>query len=438
MRMLLLSIILSATLLLTGASQIQTVFPLRISADHGNFEDANGHPFLLNGEAAWSLIAELRREEVDTYLTDRHRRGFNAILVNLIEHRFSSNPPANAYGDRPFMKEPFGQIGEKYFDHAAWIVEEAHKHQMAVFLVPAYFGVNGGGEGWFKQAEVAGPDQMKAYGEAVARRFLKFSNIVWVLGGDFDAPDQTLVSKLAEGISSVSPHALQTVHSGRDTSTIGLWGKEDWLAFDTVYTYGDVHNTILERSQTGKMPVIFLEGAYEYERDTTASMIRRNAYGAILGGAAGQFFGVNPIWHFSGPGVFSSDKSWQEALNSPGAQSMSVLKALVDAIPWSRLQPDRDRSITENGDSYASTLPDKSLSVIYGDAGHFQIKKSGVIQTNSALWIDPTSGKSFAASPPEENGEILMYTAPNRQNSPSRDWLLLIGNAEWLRVLRKD
>ncbi len=81
-----------------------------------------------------------------------------------------------------------------------------------------------------------------------------------------------------------------------------------------------MHATVSERRKPNKMPVILLEGGYEFERETTAQMIRRNAYGALLAGAAGQFFGNNPIWHFTGPGVFTADRSWQEALDSPGAQ----------------------------------------------------------------------------------------------------------------------
>src|SRR5690606_41841585 len=117
--------------------------------------------------------------------------------------------------------------------------------------------------------------------EAIARRFAKFHNIIWVLGGDFNAPDRQLVSDLAEGLAHVTPNALQTVHSGRNTNTAELWADQPWLGFDTVYTYDDVHAAISARRQAGRMPVILLEGAYEFERETTARMIRRNAYGAL-------------------------------------------------------------------------------------------------------------------------------------------------------------
>lgn len=92
----------------------KATFPLRIAAGRRYLEDAAGQPFLLHGDTAWSLIAQLRREDAATYLRDREARGFNAILVNLIEH-FSSRPPANDYGHQPFLTPgDFTTPGEDY------------------------------------------------------------------------------------------------------------------------------------------------------------------------------------------------------------------------------------------------------------------------------------------------------------------------------------
>lgn len=431
-------LIFAALFLMVGAAKVETVFPIKVSQDQRYFEDAQGRPFLVNGDTAWSLIAELNRDDAKTYLEDRSKRGFNAILVNLIEHQFSSNPPANAYGEKPFTNESFSALNPKYFDHAAWVIEQAQKQGLVVFLAPAYLGVNGGDQGWFAQAQAAGPDKMKAYGEAIARRFATFPNIVWVLGGDFDAPDRALVSELAQGIASVSPDALQTVHSGRDTNTVEIWGDRSWLSLDTVYTYDDVHKAILARSKAAKMPVILLESAYEYERETTARMIRRNAYGAILGGAAGQFFGNNPIWHFSGPGVFTSDQNWREALNSPGAKSMTVMKAFFDKLPWPQLQPDRDHSIAAVEGVYAAALPDQSLIVVYGDAGEFRIKTSSLNDNQKAFWVDPASGQFLPANDPKTDGDASIYQAPpDRKNVYQSDWILLICSSEQLKLIQK-
>lgn len=425
-------------LLVAGAVHAETVFPIQVSQDRRFFEDADGRPFLVHGDTAWSLIAELGRGDVETYLLDRSKRGFNAVLVNLIEHYFSSNAPRNAYDELPFTKEAFGALNPKYFDHAAWVIERAQKLGQVVFLAPAYLGVNGGDQGWFAEAQLAGPDKIEAYGKAIAQRFSKFPNIVWVLGGDFDAPDRELVSKLAEGIAAISPHALQTVHSGRDTNTSEIWKDQSWLAIDTVYTYNDVHKALLDRSKSGEMPVVLLEGAYEYERETTARMIRRNAYGALLGGAAGQFLGNNPIWHFSGPGVFASDQTWKQALTSPGAQSMSVMKALLDKIPWSELKPDRKNEISGVVGSYAAALPDRRLIMIYGDADGFKLKKGIIAQGQQAVWVDPASGGFLPSKTPQINGELGIYSPPDdRKNVNNSDWILLISSPEQLKIIQK-
>lgn len=165
------------------------------------------------------------------------------------------------------------------------------------------------------------------------------------------------------------------------------------------------------------MPVILLEGAYEFERETTARMIRRNAYGALLAGAAGQFFGNNPIWHFTGPGIFNADRSWQEALGSPGARSMTVMKKLFDRLPWPQLRPDREKRVALKPESYASSLPDGTLSVIYGDADGFAVAEQAVGQANwqvvgqgrKAIWFDPVSGMFADAGPPKIEGNLATY-----------------------------
>jgi hypothetical protein len=79
-----------------------TAFPLRVRQGARFLEDAAGEPFFIQGDTAWSLIAQLTREGAEEYLQDRRRRGFNTLLVNLLEHRFASHAPNNAYGEPPF------------------------------------------------------------------------------------------------------------------------------------------------------------------------------------------------------------------------------------------------------------------------------------------------------------------------------------------------
>src|SRR5262245_48772296 len=98
-------------LILVIASLIATIppvraqtpsYPLKLSADGKYLVDQGNRPFFVNGDTAWSLIAELSREDADVYLENRKQKGFNLIIASLIEHQFSARPPANFYGQRPF------------------------------------------------------------------------------------------------------------------------------------------------------------------------------------------------------------------------------------------------------------------------------------------------------------------------------------------------
>ena len=53
----------------------------------------------------------------------------------------------------------------------------------------------------------------------------------------------------------------------------------------------------------------------------------------MLSGAAGQFFGNNPIWHFDGPTLFPFTGDWRQALDAAGSRDMSHLAAFFRARP---------------------------------------------------------------------------------------------------------
>ena len=125
----------------------RAAFPLRREGAKRHLVDANGGAFLLQGDSPWSLFVAATREQVDQYLDDRASRGFNTLLANLIENKFASNPPRNAYGDAPFLNGDFAQPNEAYFAHADWVLQRAAAKGFLVLLVPAYAGFGGGSEG---------------------------------------------------------------------------------------------------------------------------------------------------------------------------------------------------------------------------------------------------------------------------------------------------
>ena len=61
-------------------------FPLKTAEGGRYLVDQDGKPFLVVGDSAWSLIVQLGDADIDRYLEDRQKRGFNSIIVSLIEH----------------------------------------------------------------------------------------------------------------------------------------------------------------------------------------------------------------------------------------------------------------------------------------------------------------------------------------------------------------
>jgi hypothetical protein len=403
-----------------------TQFPLRLETGKQYPTDREGHPFFMHGDSAWSLIGDLKEEEAYLYLEDRRARGFNTILVSLIEYRFSRNAPANAYGEAPFAKgADFAVPNEAYFAHADRILQKACELGFLVLLTPAYLGYGGGIDGWYRTMAAAGVDKLRAYGRFVGRRYGHFDNIMWVNGGDYDPADRNLVRAVANGIMEEDPDALATSHNAPETAPLEFWGYEPWLKVNNVYTYGPVYAAAIREQNIGRgMPFFLMESAYEFEHGADEHRIRIQAYQAILSGAFGHLFGNNPIWHFEGPGLHPETMTWREALDSPGTRSMEVLLEFVSSIKWWQLVPDSRNRLLVGGigndmkRAVAAAAADGSFAVVYmpdNDGVTVDLTRLSASLVE-ARWRDPTDGKvtpvdgtPFAAGkqefkPPRNNG----------------------------------
>jgi len=404
-------------------------FPIRSAPEALHLVDAEGKPFFLHGDTAWSLIAQLSYEDAELYLRDRKARGFNAILVNLLEHRFASRAPANLAGDKPFLEGgDYTRPNERYFAHADRVLKLACDLGMLVLLAPSYAGYGGGGEGWYQSMELAGRDAMRSYGEYLGRRYGGLDNIIWVHGGDYDPPNRGLVVAMVQGINEYDENAVHTAHGAPGTSAKSYWEGARWLTINTVYTYDSVKQvTLVERKLRGTLPFILIEGKYENEHETGAYGVRVQAYEALLGGAAGHLYGNNPIWHFDGPGIFPIEISWQDALDSPGARSMHVMQKIVSGLEWWRLQPDTSNRLAPPHEDVSVALTDD------GSAALLYFRWPEPLQLNldvfdgpmvQAKWIDPTTGTSREVQGSPFKPLRRTITPPGENGAGDGDWLL--------------
>jgi hypothetical protein len=392
------------------------VFPLRISANHRHLEGADGRPFLVVGDTAWSLIAQLHEPDLAYYLDDRHQRGFNAIIVSLIEHLFASRAPAKIDGVEPFIpRGDFTRPNPEYFDFAYRAIAAAGERGIAVWLCPAYLGWEGKEQGFYQEIVAAGPAALRAYGRYVGARFKDLPNVVWMVGGDFALPESErwTAGELIAGIRESGATQIATAHGGQ-TDAVTTFGDEPWLAIDNVYSYAkDLHRPLrIGFARTPPRPFVLIESTYEGEYDAPPELIRRQAWWAMLTGACGQFFGNNPIWHFDGPGLFESKQqlSWKEALASEGSQDMARLGNFFSGQPWERLNPDWEERLVTSGQGEGITLvtaaiaSDSRLAIVYVPSDGEQPRSlsldlSSFPSSVKVQWFNPTSGVRLPSSP---------------------------------------
>lgn len=410
-------------------------YPIRMAEQKRHLVDAEGRPFLIVGDSPWSLLVQVNGEDADLYLEDRQAKGFNTLLVNLIEHKFSDNAPRNFFGEPPFLDpNDFRSINYRYFDHAAEVLERARSRGFLVLLAPAYAGFSGGDEGWYQDMVVTGEEKLRDYGRFLGDKFRKLSNIIWVHGGDFNPPRKSLSQAVADGIREVWPSSLHTVHNGPETNGLGYWSDHEIpLILDTLYTYQPVAEKAAALNQ--RKPFVLIESRYENERDGTPLRTRIQAWQAMLSGAAGQVFGNNPIWHFNAPAVQPRLMDWKSALNSPGAQGISILRDLLLSLPWYDLVPDEGDLIVSDplGGHFravAARSSDRKLGVFYlPTPRHLTIDLTQFSATQLKVrWFDPADG-AFLQIDDQTLAVSKFCELHTPECSRDGDWVLLVSSA---------
>ena len=405
------------------------VFPLHVEAGKRYLVDAVGKPFFVNGDSPWDISSSVTREQADQYLEDRRLKGINTVLVELMEHFFSANPPKNIYGDGPFTTPgDFSTPNEAYFANIDYVINSAAQKGILVMLTPAYVGYNGGSQGWYQEMSANGTAKLQAYGLYLGNRYKNFKNILWVQGGDYNVPDKSLVQALANGILSVDSKP-QTYHASRGTAAMQFWGtSEPWLSVNDIYT----DETTVVASAFGEYnrstaPFFLVEARYEGENNATEQTVRLQAYQTVLSGASGHLMGNNPIWLFAA--------GWQQALNSAGSRSLTQISNLFSSRQWWTLQPDTNNTTLTSGISSGS---DRAVAA-RASTGSFAIAYMPSIRSITvdfsklagpnvkAQWVDPSTGTPSTISGSPFPASSIRSLRPGANNASGYgDWVLLL------------
>jgi hypothetical protein len=476
----------AATLRVVSSRPPQAVsFPLRVSSSGRYLVDQTNKPFRIQGDSAWSLISNLTYAEAERYLSNRQAKGFNTVLVELIEHKYAqggkgsnfTGVPTNRGGALPFKTRAgggaydgtwgtadFATPNEAYFAFADSIIDLAAQKGMLVNLVPMFLGFNGHDAGWWVELTNGVNTQAVTYnfGLYIGNRYKDRKNVFWTIGGDYFPPSgsegEARLLKLLQGIKAAGARQLW---SG-DWSAPSLSTNEavfaPFMDLNAVYTYGVLGHPGVTYDEaraayaySPARPAYIKETGYEDENwfPGDAVSVRMYQYYAILGGAtSGGFFGNRDVWKFAtdrwwfDPASFGHGP-WTTAMESTGTFDFVFLGRLLDSVSWYNLVPSQlsgmKTLIVGGVGNYGTT--DYVVSAATSDGktllayvpptrkgpSNLTVGMTALAGPSGGSWFDPTSG-SFAAvtGGTFPNVGTRTFTTPGMNSRGERDWVLVL------------
>src|SRR5690349_15248581 len=212
---------------------------------HLQYED--GTPFFWLGDTAWELFHRLTREEIKFYLDNRKAKGFNVIQAVVLAE-FDGLKKPNRDGQVPLVNLDPTQPNEKYFKLVDDVMNMAFERGLIIGLLPTW------GDKvtklWGEGPVIFNEGNALTYGKFLGTRYKKYSNIVWILGGDrppiADSVDYRPIWRaMAKGIESTyGSKAFITYHiSGGSNSTSKFLHEEKWLDMNMMQSsHGSGHD----------------------------------------------------------------------------------------------------------------------------------------------------------------------------------------------------
>ncbi len=405
---------------------------LKVSDNHRFLVFENGTPFFWLGNTSWLLSERLNRDDVEFFLTAEAKNGYNVEQLQIL----CGTPTFNIYGkagntsDFAFTNET--QEGEYgYWEHLDYIVEFAATQ--GIFIAMDVI--------WGSQLNNMDVQKAANLGHFIGRRYAKYPNIIWMIGGDIRGDKQPEVwDALARAIKAEDPVHLMTFHPRGRTTSAWWFNDREWLDFNMFQSghrcygqrNGDGDYTIdddteednwryVEMSKPGNKagqdrfsvkgdlkPVLDGEPSYEDIpqglHDFTMPRwqdydVRRYAYWAVFAGCFGHTYGHNSIMQFKRPGnlgSFDAQKPWWEAMTDPGYLQMKYLKHLMMSVPFTEGQNDQSVIISRNGEKYDRIIATcgNDYMMVYNYTGKpMTINISKISGNKKQLWMmNPADG----------------------------------------------
>lgn len=428
---------------------------LEVTAN-GHYLQLDGEPFFWLGDTGWELFHRLKLDEIERYLDNRKAKGFNIIQAVLLAEQDGLRVP-NRYGEVPLIEMDPEKPNEKYFSFVDSVLALAAERNMMMALLPTWGDKVTARFGGFGPV-IFDAKTALIYGKFLGKRFARYSNVVWVLGGDrppkYEGDDDLEVYRsMAKGLREGSNRkALITFHPGGSVwKSSAMIHDEEWLDFNMIQSGHVQRDQQVWKDIRGDWqlqpvkPTLDGEPCYEdhpvnpwpawdsangYFR---AYDVRKRLYRSVFSGGMGATYGHHSVWQFFQPGVRKinhADRYWYDALNRPGAFQAGFLRRLIESRPFVCRIP--DQSIIQKGQStkhscYATSFRDANgrYLMVYLPVGREIVVNTGCIASNEVIawWFNPTNAKAQMINI-FYNVEQIVVSPPT--TGEGNDWVLVV------------
>jgi chitodextrinase len=407
-----------------------------------------GQPVFLTGDVPQLISLQLSSmSDVNEYLADRQARGFNALWVILADQLDQNGAPNDANGNPPFNGAWWVSPNATYWAHQDAVIQAAIAAGMTVFAMPSFVGNNDPQPAYDTPAYLASPTAtIQGYGTFIGSRYANYSNIVWVLGGDYNPISSSGVTikpkleALGAAIAAADPNHFVTIegcqHCGYQASTspytaatLPTWLSLNWIAAPQPSVATSCQAAFVSNPF---LPPFLGEDSYEVSQ-LTGFQTRQEGYWEVLSGCyLGRLFGNGPIWSFNATHPGSTTPTWQSQLDSPGSLGEEYMGKLMRSREHWLMAPDTAHTVLTGGFGSGSTLSvaarssDGQTIIAYlsdGNATAKTISMSAITSGSSsakAWWYNPqTAVATLIGTFPNSGSQS--FTAPD-----GNDWVLVI------------
>ena len=405
---------------------------LSVSADGRHLVGEDGKPFFWLGDTAWELLHRASADETELYLEDRRRKGFTVIQTVVLAELGGLRDP-NPNGDLPLTGNDPARPNQAYFRHVDAVLAMAEAKGLYLALLPTWGDKFN--KKWGEGPEIFTPDNARAYGSFLGRRY-KGRPVIWVMGGDRNPETPAhlaIVNAMAEGIrAETGGRQPMTYHPQGGSRSWDFFADAAWIdfhMFQSGHSRRDEPNyrfTIAGRGAAPARPVLDGEPRYEdHPIDWNVqkgwfddSDVRQAAWWSLLSGAAGHTYGNHNIWQMWQPGrqaISAARTPWRGALDHPGAAQMGIARRLFEARGIGALEPAQDLiERTPEGPGHQRAGRSGDLLLVYTPMGE---PVRVLVSASGGRWLDPRTG----AESPAGSGPLFdPPAAPARGN----DWVL--------------